>query len=203
MSSYPAKTADTLVPVHELIAGRWSPRAFVNEPVSRLQQLALAEAARWSPSAYNLQPWRFLLWDRHRDPQAFEQALGTLSATNRSWVTLAPLLIGIFSDTRGVDGAKNHSAPYDTGAAAFSVLLQAQALGLHAHQIGGFDREALRAAFELPEEITVQALVAVGRLGNPDALREDLKARELQPRSRRPLSEIAFADRWGNALAAE
>ncbi|HEX5362260.1 MAG TPA: nitroreductase family protein [Fluviicoccus sp.] len=188
------KIAETSVPIHELIATRWSPRAFTSEPVSLPQQAALVEAARWAPSSYNLQPWRFLLWDRHRHPEAFAKVLATLSGTNRAWATGAPLLIGVYADSRGVDGQKNHAAAYDTGAAAISLALQAQALGLHAHQLGGFDREALRSAFTIPNEWSPQALIAVGRQGDPALLRDDLRARELAPRVRRPLAEIAFAD---------
>lgn len=195
------KIAETSVPVHELIATRWSPRAFHVRPVETEKQQALLEAARWTPSAYNLQPWRFIVWDRHLDTASFDRAFATLSSTNKSWVQRAPLLLGVFSDTRGPDGKANGSAAYDTGAAVFALSLQAHSLGLHLHQLGGFNREALRDEFELPPEIAIQTLVAIGYRDEVDVIeREELRQRELQPRERRPLAEIAFSGAWAKAL---
>ncbi len=195
------KIAETSVPVHELIAARWSPRAFDTRTVEKEKLQSLLEAARWTPSAYNLQPWRFVLWTREGNPQAFERAFATLSGTNQSWVKHAPVLLGVFSDTAGPDGKHNGSASYDTGAAVFALSLQAQALGLHLHQMGGFNREALRDEFELPPVVAIHTLIALGYRAEPDVIeREELRARELQPRVRRPLTEIAFADSWGGPL---
>lgn len=195
------KIAETSVPVHELIASRWSPRAFQDRPVENEKRQALLEAARWTPSAYNLQPWRFVVWERHRDAESFERAFSTLSSTNKSWVQRAPLLLGVFADTRGPEGKANGSAAYDTGAAVFALSLQAHSLGLHLHQLGGFNREALRDEFALPPEIAVLTLVAVGYRDEVDVIeREELRKRELLPRERLPLSQIAFAGAWGTQL---
>lgn len=191
------KIADTSVPVHALIARRWSPRAFAAQPVEGEKLRALLEAARWTPSAYNLQPWRFVVWERHAG-SAFERAFATLSGSNQSWVKTAPVLIGVFSDSRGPEGKPNGAAAYDTGAAVFALTLQAESLGLSLHQIGGFDREALRATLALPGDVTPHTLLALGYRGAPELIeREELRRRELAPRERRQLHEIAFAGEWG------
>lgn len=195
------KHAVTAVPVHDLIASRWSPRAFARRPVESDKLHALLEAARWAPSAYNLQPWRFLVWRREHDADSFEQAFGTLSSTNQSWISRVPVLIGVLSDTRGTEGKVNGSAAYDTGAAVFALSLQAESLGLHLHQIGGFDRQELRARFQLPVELALHTVLAIGYRDEPEVISSDvLRQRELSPRERRPLNEIVFANRWQQSL---
>ena len=194
------KSAVTSVPVHELIAERWSPRAFNGHAVSQDQIHALLEAARWAPSSYNLQPWRFVVWNRDDNADTFDKVYATLSSSNKAWVANVPVLIGVFADRRGVDGQENGAAAYDTGAAAFSLVLQAQALGLHAHQLGGFNRSELQREFAIPEDIVVQALIAVGYQGDEALLRDDLRAKEQAARSRRSLNEIAFTGQWGQAF---
>lgn len=194
------KLAQTSAPLHELIAARWSPRAFQEKAVTPEQLTALLEAARWAPSAYNLQPWRFIVWDQHRDAANFQRAFATLSGTNQSWAKRAPVLLGVFSDTRGPEGKVNGSAAYDTGAAVFALSLQAQALGLHLHQMGGFNREALRDEFALPPEIAINTLIAIGHVDDAAVIeREELRQRELAPRERRALDTFAFAGQWGGA----
>ena len=98
------KSAVTAVPVHELIAERWSPRAFNGHAVSQDQIHALLEAARWAPSSYNLQPWRFVVWNRDDNADTFDKVYATLSSSNKAWVANVPVLIGVFADRRGVDG---------------------------------------------------------------------------------------------------
>lgn len=187
-------------PVHELLARRASTRAYDGRPLERHDLLSLLEAARWAPSSYNRQPWRFVVWDRYQDEQAFTRAFNTLVSSNQKWVANVPVLIGVFADTEAEAGKLNHSAPYDTGAAAFSIVLQAQALGLSARQIGGFDHAVLRQAFDIPAGVHIQAFIAVGHLGRADQLSDELKVREASPRVRREVHEIAFAGNWGQPL---
>lgn len=189
-----------VAPVHELLAKRASTRSYDGRAVERHELLSLLEAARWAPSSYNRQPWRFVVWDRHQDQAAFDRAFGTLVSSNQRWVANVPVLIGVFADTVSSDGNANPSAPYDTGAAALSLVLQAQALGLSARQIGGFDHEALRRAFAIPASVNIQSFIAVGHLGAADQLSDELKAREAAPRVRRELHEIAYAASWGEPL---
>lgn len=189
------KIAQTRVAIHSLLAERWSPRAFSSQAIDEKKISTLIEAARWSPSSYNLQPWRFIVWHQHQNPY-FEQVYATLSNTNKAWVRNVPVLIGVFADTRGVEGQVNHAAVYDTGAAALALVLQAQALGLVSHQLGGFDKQALREQFAIPEHITILSLIAIGYQGQVHELREDLQAKELAPRSRQALESIVFNNTW-------
>lgn len=191
---------DSVAPVHDLLAKRASTRAYDGQPIASRELFSLLEAARWAPSSFNQQPWRFVLWNRHSNADAFNRAFDTLGTSNQSWVNNVPVLIGVFADTIGIDGNLNTSAAYDTGAAAFSLVLQAQALGLSARQIGGFNRDALRGEFGIPAEVEIKALIAVGHLGVVDTLAENLKAKEQAPRVRRAIHEIVFSDGWKPSL---
>ncbi|MGN4223716.1 nitroreductase family protein, partial [Burkholderia gladioli] len=144
------KPAPTAVSIHELIAGRWSPRAYSNQPISGEHLHALLEAARWAPSAYNAQPWRFVVFDRTRDEAAFKKAFATLVPFNQAWNAPAPVLIAVTSHTLTSKGEPSTTALYDAGAAAMALVLQAHALGLAAHQMSGFDPKAFREAFAVP-----------------------------------------------------
>lgn len=144
------KPAPTSVSIHELIAGRWSPRAYSSEPVSAEHLHAVLEAARWAPSAYNAQPWRFIVFDRSKDEVAFKRAFSTLVPFNQGWNAPAPVLIAVTAHTLTSKGEPSPTALYDAGAAAMSLVLQAHALGLAAHQMSGFDVKAFRAAFAIP-----------------------------------------------------
>jgi nitroreductase len=192
------KPAITSEPIHELLAGRWSPRAFdTDAAVTREQVTSLIEAARWAPSCFGDEPWRFIVFDRARDPDNWRRACECLSAGNRRWACDAPLMIAALADSRYRSRDEhNRWAGYDTGAASMSLVLQAVALGLIAHQMGGFDGDRLAASFGVPGRFTPMAMIAVGYPGDPDRLPEDLQEREMAERNRRPLSEIAFTGRW-------
>jgi nitroreductase len=190
------KPAPTDVPIHELLAGRWSPRAFSNEPVTREQLRAVMEAARWAPSSYNLQPWRFILFDRTVDEVSFKRAFATLVPFNQGWNAAVPVLIAVTTRTLTTKGEPNRCAGYDAGAASMALVLQAHALGLAAHQMSGVDVAAFRTEFAIPADVEVIAMIALGHYGDIDKLDPVLKEREKSVRSRFPLSEIAFAGGW-------
>ncbi|WP_109478359.1 nitroreductase family protein [Paraburkholderia sp. C35] len=190
------KPAPTDVPVHELIAGRWSPRAYSSEPVSREQLLAVLEAARWAPSSYNMQPWRFVVFDRTADEVSFKKAFDTLVPFNQGWNANSPVLICVTTQTLTPKGEVNRCAPYDAGAAAMSLVLQAHALGLAAHQMSGFDVNAFRKTFAIPDDIEVIAMISLGHYGDVDKLDPVLREREKSVRTRVPLGEVAFAGAW-------
>ncbi|HEX2830657.1 MAG TPA: nitroreductase family protein [Burkholderiales bacterium] len=196
------RKAQTRVPIHDLLAGRWSPRAFdANRPVSREQLAALLEAARWAPSCNGDEPWRYLIWDRARDPRGFQKAFDCLSENNRKWVKNVPVLMlscagSIFDHS----GKPNRFAPHDTGAADFSIALQAAALGLVAHQMGGYDAQKAREAFGIPEDYTPQAMIAVGYQASPDVLDEETRQKELKARSRKTLDTRFFEGGWGEGV---
>ncbi|MCB5184675.1 nitroreductase family protein [Methylobacillus gramineus] len=196
------KPAVTSVPIDSTIAERWSGRAYdASKPVTHEQTIALLEAARWAPSCYGDQPWRFIVWDKNKDAAAWQKAFETLVEFNQGWVKDAPLLVLIAADTKfHHNGKPNPFAAYDSGAAAENLCLQATALGLQAHQMAGFDSDKLRAAFSVPEQIQIQALIAVGSPADPATLEGDIKERELAPRTRRELGELFFDSAWGKPI---
>jgi nitroreductase len=190
------KPAPTAVPIHELIAGRWSPRAYSNAPVSAADLLAVLEAARWAPSAYNAQPWRFIVFDRNRDEAAYKRAFATLVPFNQGWNAPAPVLIAVTAHTVNTKGEPSPTALYDAGAAGLSLVLQAHALGLAAHQMAGFDAKALREAFRVPADVAIPAVISLGHYGDADKLDPVLRERERAPRTRHALGEVAYAGAW-------
>jgi nitroreductase len=185
----PQKTAETAVPVHPLLAQRWSPRGLdATHEVDQRTVLALLEAARWAPSANNSQPWRFLVG--HRGDDVFGSLLAVLAPGNRSWARSASVLVLVAAQT--VDDAGRHRpwALYDAGQAVAALSVQAQADGLSVHQMGGFDADAARAMFDLDPALTPAVVLAVGRHDPAVELPEPLATRERAPRSREPLQAL-------------
>lgn len=197
------KPAQTSRPIHDLFVRRWSTRAFdPAKPVSREQLLSLLEAGRWAPSCNGDEPWRYLIWDRGRDPQGFQQAFECLSDNNKKWVKNVPLLmLSCAGSNFAATGKPNRWTQHDTGAASVSIALQAEALGLMAHQMGGYDAEKARSAFGIPAEYTPMAMIAVGYQAAPEVLDEETKKKELVPRARKPLGERFFEGGWGKPVA--
>lgn len=197
------KIAVTNVPILDLLARRWSSRAFdPNRPVSRDQLKVLLEAGRWAPSCNGDEPWRYLIWDKGRDPEGWQKAYDCLSENNKKWVKNVPLLMlscagSIFQAT----GKPNRWTQHDTGAASLSIALQAAAIGLMVHQMGGFDAEKARAAFNIPAEYTPMAMIAVGYQAGPDTIDDpEVKKKELAPRARKPVAERFFEGAWGTGI---
>ena len=199
------KPAATQVTINETIANRWSGRAFdATKAVTKEQILSLCEAARWAPSCFGDEPWRFMVWDKNSDADAWQKAFDCLAPSNQTWVKNAPVLLLVCADTLfGHNQTPNRWAQYDTGAAAENLCLQASDLGLMAHQMGGFNGDAARDAFDIPTQFTLMAMVAVGYQGNADELSADLKARELAERKRKPLGELFFSKKWGHPILSE
>ena len=176
------------------ILNRWSPRSFSDRPVSASDLRTVFEAARWAASSNNEQPWRFLVGRKGSD--TYEKILSILVERNQQWARSAPVLILDATRTKFVrNGSDNPVALYDAGAAAATLCYQATALGLHTHQMAGFDREAARKVFNLPPEFIWGAAMALGYLGEPSALTvPQMLEQEVAPRQRKPLSEIVFSD---------
>jgi nitroreductase len=192
------KPAVTQVPIHELIANRWSGRAYdASKPVSHGQVIALLEAARWAPSCFGDQPWRFLVWDKNTDEKSWQQAFDCVVPGNQTWVKQSPILMLSCADTLfGHNQSPNRWGQYDTGAAAENLCLQAAHLGLIAHQMGGFNADLAREKFNIPAQYTPMAMLAVGYEGDANALPDDLKTRELAERKRKALGELFFDGVW-------
>jgi nitroreductase len=184
-------------PIDPQFPARWSPRAFTDRSLSQAEMLSLLEAARWAPSASNHQPWRFV-WAL-RGEAAFAAVLSALAPGNQVWAGKAGALIVVGSkDTvTGRDGIEtpNRWSAYDAGAAWVSLALQAQAMGLAAHAMGGFDVADLAKAVHLPDGHTLHAVVAVGARGQADDLPDPLRERE-KPNSRKPIDEFAVRGRF-------
>lgn len=192
MSTIAAHPADTDAPILDVLAERWSTRIF--DPATPIDEDALAsalEAARWAPSANNTQPWRFVV--ARRGSVAHAQIVDALMGFNQSWATDAAALV-VFASSAALDGKPLPWAAYDTGQAAAHFTVQAHASGLHTHQMGGFDRDAIAAAFGFGNDIVAVTVMAVGALGDIDAAPEALRERELAPRVRRPIAESLIAN---------
>jgi nitroreductase len=195
------KHADPVPGVHETILQRWSPRAFADRPVSASDMKKLFQAARWAASSFNEQPWRFLV-GRKGDP-TYTRIFESLVPLNQAWAKNAPvLMLSVGKKTFTQNGNPNHYALHDTGAATANIALQATLLGFHTHSMGGFDRDKIRAAFQIPEDYEIGAVTAMGYLGNVDVLPDSLKAAETSPRNRKPLSEFVFSE-WNKVAQLE
>jgi nitroreductase len=185
------KAATTRVPVHPLLAERWSPRGFDAEhEIGGDQLTALLEAARWAPSANNSQPWRFVL--TRRGTAAFDRLADLLAPGNRVWAANAGALVLVAARTVDDDGRPLRFALYDTGQAVAQLVTQAQAEGLATHQMGGFDAAGVADLLGLGTAVTPVVVVAVGRFDGSAELSEPLATRERAPRQRRPLDELVL-----------
>ena len=184
--------ANAEVETHALFQCRWSPRAFdAGKAVSKQDVLRCLEAARWAPSCFGEEPWRFVVCYRQEDEQGWQRLLSCLAPKNQEWAKFAPVLLAICSKSVfSHNGNPNRWSEYDAGQAAVSLCLQATSLGLATHQMGGFDGEALSEKFAIPSEVVPMAVIALGYQGDVQTLEEGFQASELSPRSRKPLSEI-------------
>lgn len=193
------KHAATRAPIHDLIASRWSPRAFDPDKfVSHQDLTAVLEAARWSPSCFNDQPWRYVVCDKSRDETAWQNTLSAIAEKNQLWAKNAPVLILAVAMTNfGHNDKPNRWAGYDTGAASLGLCLQATALGLIVHQMGGFDADKARQVLALPDNCMPMAMMALGYQAEAETLAEDFKAGEQAERSRAALEQRFFLGKWG------
>jgi nitroreductase len=196
------KPAITQQPVHDVIANRWSGRAYdATKSVSKEQVISLLEAARWAPSCFGDEPWRYVVSNKGDNLPAWQAAFDCLVPGNQGWAVNAPVLLLICADTLFRHNDKpNKWAAYDTGAATENLCLQATALGLMAHQMGGFDAEKARQTVKVPERYQILAMVTVGYQAAVDNLADDVKERELSARSRKPLGELFFDGSWDNQI---
>ena len=191
------KTATTDHPVHSLVASRWSPYAWADASVSDEDLAALFEAARWAPSSYNEQPWRWIV-ARREDEAAFAKLLSTLVETNQSWAQHAPVLaLGLASLRFERNGKPNKAAHHDLGGAAAHLSFEATARGLAVHQMIGIEPDRVRELYAVPEGVEPLTALAIGVAGEAAALPDKLRERETAPRTRKALTELVFAERYG------
>jgi nitroreductase len=186
----PTTTAPAL---HDLLARRRSPRGFsVDRSVEADTLHVLLEAARWAPSANNSQPWRF--GAARRGEPAFDALAAALAPGNQVWARNAGALVLLAAQTVGDDGRERPWALYDAGQAAAHLTVQAQAEGLAVHQMGGFDADAVSAAFGLDPHLRPVVVLAVGWHDPQAQLPEPLAQREGAPRVRLPLHELLLPE---------
>jgi nitroreductase len=177
--------------IHDLLARRWSPRAFSSRPVEAAKLAQLFEAARWSPSSYNAQPWAFMVATRE-DAEGYTRLLSTLVEVNRQWAQQAPVLILAVAKLDFDHVARpNRHAFYDLGQAVANLTFQATALDLQIHQMGGFDPRSARELFAIPAGYEPVAVLALGyREGAPEGP---------AARTRKPLTDFVYSGSWGRA----
>ncbi|AUM13340.1 nitroreductase family protein [Ketobacter alkanivorans] len=175
------------LPVDPLFLGRWSPRAFDGRSLPLDDLMTLFEAARWAPSAYNKQPWRFLY--ALPEDEFWPTYVSLLDPFNASWARHAGALIFLLGDTR------SSSHRFDVGAAWSHIALQAHLLGYQAHAMGGIMHASVRTELAVPEYLNVEIGIAVGSEGDAGKLPDELRQRE-QPSDRRPLAELISRGRY-------
>lgn len=190
MTSFAGRTADH--PIDKIFLERWSPRAFTGEAMDEATLLTIFEAARWAPSSYNSQPWRFPY--ARRDTPHFDKFLNLLVPGNQAWAkNAAVLIIAISKNTMVARGTEmpSHSHSFDTGAAWQNLALQTTALGWHAHGMVGLDMPRAAAELGVPDGYRVEAAIAIGKQGDKALLPENYQAIEA-PNGRNPVSSFAF-----------
>lgn len=174
--------------IHSLLRARYSPHAFADEPIAEPVLERLLEAARWAPSSFNEQPWRFVVADRRRDSDTHQALVEVLAEGNQAWARDAPVLVLTAAETTfDFNGEENPHARHDVGLAVAQLTVQATAEGLGVHQMAGFDAEAAREAFALPEGVEPVTVIGIGYPGSPEQLPDELAEREQAPRERLPL----------------
>lgn len=186
---------------HEILSQikkRWSPREFnPAKNISPSQISLLFEAARWAPSAFNDQPWNFIIVTKD-NPEQFKKMLTLLTEGNKTWAENASALILTVASLRSShDGSENFHALYDLGASVTNLSLQAVELNIYVHQIGGFYHDKAKKAFQLDEDYLPVSVLALGYLPESESFQER-KERLLTKRKRKSLNEFVFRNNWGN-----
>ncbi len=186
------KHANTKYPVDELIKKRWSPRSFTGEKIPRENILTLFEAASWAASSRNEQPWRFIYGLKDED-ENYKKIFDTLVLWNQKWAQSASVLVlGVAKMNSDYHNKPNDYAWYDLGQAVATMAIQASSSGLYMHQMGGFDPDIATQLFSIPEGYKAVVAIAIGYLGKPEDLPEDMKDLEIKERARIPIEKLAF-----------
>lgn len=195
------KPATTKYSVLDIVAERWSSRAFSDKSVPTGVLAQMLEAARWAPSCYNDQPWRFIVASKENAAE-FKKLGECLLPFNQMWALNAGVLIltvaRLTFEKTEKPGAPNRHAYHDLGLAMGQMVMQGTQLGLNLHQMAAFDIAKARETYAIPEGFDPVSVVAIGYPGDPETLPEKLKAMDLAPRARKPFGEFVFGENWGN-----
>ncbi len=191
------KLADATYPIEPLLKQRWSPRAFAERPVESAKLLSLWEAARWSASCANQQPWYFIVATKEEQAE-YTRLLSCLRENNQLWASQAPvLMVSVAKLAFDMNDQPNRYAFHDVGLAVANLIVQATALGLCVHQMAGFYPDKVRELYGVPDGFEPVAGIVLGYPGDPATLPEDLRQRELAPRTRKPFESFIFQSAWG------
>ncbi len=193
------RPAPCAVPIHDLISHRWSPRAFDSRAIPPHELKGLFEAARWSASSYNAQPWYFIVATKD-DPENFQKVLSSFVEFNQGWAKNASAVaLSVAGLKMPHDGSQNRHAFHDVGQAAATLALEAASRGFQVHQMAGIIPDKAREVFGIPENFEPVAGFAIGYPGDPQTLPEGrLRDQETGARQRKPVSEFVFTGKWGN-----
>lgn len=192
------KPAKTTFDIHPIIKKRWSPRAFQSTPIQKETVMRLLEAARWAPSSFNEQPWRFMVG--FKGDNTWQKIHDAMVEFNQQWAGNAPVLIMAIGNKISSKGKTNAVYQYDVGQSMAYLTFQATEEGLATHQMGGFSKEKAIELFDIPEDHEPIALMAIGHQDKPGTLSPDFEKMENAPRARKPLSELVFAGEFGESL---
>jgi nitroreductase len=192
------KEAITKVPINELLAKRWSGRSFnPDKPLKKEQIISLCEAARWAPSSAGEEPWRYLIFDKFESLNDFNKAFSCLDPWNQKWAKNAPVLFISLAHGEFIKNNKpNRWAQHDVGAASENICLQAVALGLMAHQMGGFYEDKVMEIFDIPKIFTPMSVIAIGYQDDAFKLEERYIKAELAERSRKDMKTAFFKNNF-------
>lgn len=192
-----SKIAQIKYPIHYLLRRRWSPRAFSHEMIEPEKMQSLFEAARWAPSSFNEQPWYFIMAKRE-DEEAYKRLLDCLAEGNAGWAQNAPILmISVAKQHFEHNDKQNRHALHDVGMAVENLIIQAISFNIYVHQMAGFDKEKARELCDIPDGYEPVAAMALGYLGDPEALPDKLAEKEKNPRDRKRVRDFVFSGNWG------
>ncbi|WP_192497139.1 nitroreductase family protein [Gulosibacter chungangensis] len=181
----------TAAPIHEVLENRWSPRGFdASHEVSEAEVRSIIEAARWAPSAFNKQPWGFIVG--RRGTENFAKIFDSLMGFNQKWNANVSALIVTLARVE-IDGEPFATAHYDLGQAAAHLSIQAESMGLNAHQMTGFEAEKIAEQFVIPEGYQPYTVIAIGQHSTDESIDESIRERDASPRSRNEVDEILLS----------
>lgn len=201
MTGETTKRARPAYAIQETMQTRWSPYGFAERSLPARELRSLLEAARWSPSSYNQQPWRFVV-ARREEGEPFERLLSCLVEFNRGWARHASALaLGIVARSFEGRGAGNPAAEHDLGLATAHLMLEGAARGIATHGMIGIDAARARDAFAVPEGFDPLTAIALGYAGEPRDYPQKLRDRDRAPRDRKALAEFVFGAEWGCAAS--
>ncbi|WP_372754417.1 nitroreductase family protein [Labilibaculum sp.] len=182
--------------IHEFIDKRWSPRAFSNREIEVEKINALFEAASCAASCFNEQPWRFIYASKEY-AERYDQLLSCLVEFNKLWARNAPVIMMALTSKKFAQNQKiNHYARHDLGLAIGNMTIQATSMNLYLHQMAGFDSDKAREVFDIPDDFDIVSMIALGYLGDPKQLPENIREMESKERSRRSTDKIIFDGNW-------